>query len=75
VADEVYTLGTRAVARVAAALWVGCGAEDPLYESSMRFVDACATAAVPVATSFTPGSHDWALWDAEIQKVLAWLPL
>jgi diguanylate cyclase (GGDEF)-like protein/PAS domain S-box-containing protein len=26
VADQVFTLGTRAVARVAAALWIGCGA-------------------------------------------------
>ena len=49
--------------------------EDPLYDSNVRFVEACAPAAVPVTTSFTAGGHDWALWDQEIQKVLAWLPL
>jgi S-formylglutathione hydrolase FrmB len=27
-----------------------------------------------VATSFGPGAHDWAYWDARIQDVLAWLP-
>ena len=72
--DLFWLLGQTPVAELPA-LWVGCGAEDPLDESNVRFVDACATAAVPVTTSFTPGSHDWALWDAEIQKVLAWLPL
>jgi len=57
------------------ALWVGCGTEDPLYGQSVRFVEACASAEVPVTTSFVPGAHTWDLWDAQIQQVLAWLPL
>jgi len=57
------------------ALWVGCGTEDPLYGQSVRFVEACAAAEVPVTTSFVAGGHTWDLWDAQIQQVLAWLPL
>jgi len=30
---------------------------------------------VPLTTRFTPGEHDWAYWDAEIQQVLDWLPI
>jgi len=72
--DLFWLLGQTPIAHLPA-LWVGCGTEDPLYDSNVRFVEACATAAVPVTTSFTAGGHDWALWDQEIQKVLAWLPL
>jgi putative tributyrin esterase len=57
------------------AMWVGCGTEDPLYPDNERFAETCRRAGVAVTTSFTPGGHDWALWDQEIQKVLAWLPL
>ena len=57
------------------ALWVGCGTEDPLYGQSVRFAEACASAEVPVTTSFVAGGHTWDLWDAQIQEVLAWLPL
>jgi S-formylglutathione hydrolase FrmB len=28
-----------------------------------------------VTTDLRPGRHEWALWDAVIQDVLAWLPL
>jgi S-formylglutathione hydrolase FrmB len=72
--DLFWLLGQTPIAHLPA-LWIGCGTEDPLYDSNVRFVEACATAAVRVTTSFTAGGHDWALWDQEIQKVLAWLPL
>ena len=38
-------------------------------------VEACSGASVPVTSTFGPGEHDWAYWDATIQDVLAWLPL
>jgi putative tributyrin esterase len=56
-------------------LWVGCGTDDALYPSNERFVAACGDAGVAVTTSFVPGGHEWALWDVQIQEVLAWLPL
>ena len=27
-----------------------------------------------VTVDFRPGEHEWRLWDAQIQDVLAWLP-
>ena len=56
-------------------LWVGCGIDDPLHDSNVRFVEVCAAAGIDVATSFVDGEHEWGLWDREIQHVLAWLPL
>ncbi len=32
-------------------------------------------AGLALTTSFVPGVHEWGLWDAEIQRVLDWLPL
>jgi S-formylglutathione hydrolase FrmB len=57
------------------ALWVGCGSEDPLLDSSHRFVEAARAAGAEPRTRFEPGEHEWGLWDAAIQDVLAWLPL
>ncbi|MFI6266901.1 alpha/beta hydrolase [Micromonospora sp. NPDC051006] len=57
------------------ALYVACGTEDFLYEDNLRFVDAARGRGVPLTVDFSPGSHDWAYWDAKIQDVLAWLPL
>ena len=28
---------------------------------------------VDVTTDFRPGIHEWRLWDAQIQDVIAWL--
>ncbi|WP_432995237.1 alpha/beta hydrolase [Dactylosporangium sp. CA-233914] len=56
-------------------LYVACGTEDVLYESNVRFREACAQRGIPLTTDFSPGDHDWAFWDAQIRKVLAWLPL
>ncbi|TWH69877.1 hypothetical protein JD77_04892 [Micromonospora olivasterospora] len=30
---------------------------------------------MPLTVDFSPGTHDWAYWDAKIRDVLAWLPL
>ena len=40
-----------------------------------RFVQAAADRDVALVNHFGPGEHDWAYWDAQIQDVLAWLPL
>jgi S-formylglutathione hydrolase FrmB len=73
--NDIAWLLSRADRATLPALWVGCGTEDPLYADSERLVAACEADGIAVTTSFTPGGHDWSLWDEEIQKVLAWLPL
>ena len=73
--DDVRWLLEQAEPATLPALWVGCGTEDALYADNVRFVEACASAGIPVTTSFIPGEHEWGLWDQQIQQVLAWLPL
>jgi S-formylglutathione hydrolase FrmB len=72
--DPVALLG-RAERGTLPALYVCCGEQDPLIDDNHRFVAACADHGVPVMSSFAPGDHDWAYWDATIQDVLAWLPI
>jgi putative tributyrin esterase len=57
------------------ALHVSCGTEDRWYASSLRFAEAAAAAGIDVTTDFRPGGHEWPLWDAVIQDVIAWLPI
>lgn len=56
-------------------LYVACGTEDYLYESNVRFRDACAERGIPLTVDFSAGDHNWEFWDARIRDVLAWLPL
>lgn len=56
-------------------LYVSCGTEDELFPESLSFVDAARANGLDVTTDFGPGEHDWAYWDAAIQRVLDWLPL
>jgi S-formylglutathione hydrolase FrmB len=73
--DDLLALVGRADPATLPALYVGCGEQDELIGDNRAFVEACGGAAVPVTSSFGPGEHDWAYWDATIQDVLAWLPL
>ena len=52
-------------------LYACCGTEDVLLPGNHAFAAACDTAGVPLTTSWSPGEHDWAYWDSEIQEVLA----
>jgi putative tributyrin esterase len=73
--DDLFALLDRADAGPLPALYVGCGTEDELYDSSVRFSDAASATGADVHADFRPGEHEWGLWDATIQDVLAWLPL
>ena len=73
--DDLLALVSRADPAAVPALFVCCGEQDELIDGNRGFVEACATASLPVTASFGPGEHDWAYWDATIQDVLAWLPL
>jgi putative tributyrin esterase len=56
-------------------MYVSCGTEDErVLESNQTFVKAAEQAGIDLTVDFRPGEHEWGLWDAEIQKVLAWLP-
>ena len=54
-------------------LYVSCGRQDhPLYESALRFRDACASLNVPVIYHEEDGVHEWGLWGREVKH---WLEL
>ena len=44
------------------ALYVACGAGDPLIEHNRRFVAAAEGRVPSLTTDFGPGEHDWAYW-------------
>ena len=47
-----------------------CGTEDLLIEHNRRFVDAARASGLTVTTDFSPGEHEWGLWDAQLPAVL-----
>jgi S-formylglutathione hydrolase FrmB len=57
------------------ALYLACGTEDELLDDTRSFHQHLQTAKLPVTYRESPGLHDWAYWDAEIQRVLDWLPV
>jgi putative tributyrin esterase len=73
--DDLFALVAAADPGELPRLHVSCGTEDALIASSRRFVAVCDRAGIDVRSSFGPGEHEWGLWDARIQDVLAWLPL
>ncbi|QIG41951.1 esterase family protein [Nocardioides anomalus] len=56
-------------------LHVSCGTEDWLLRANRRFLAAAEARGVDVTADLRPGGHEWALWDAVVQDVIAWLPL
>lgn len=70
--DDLFELVRRPGARIP--LYVGCGTEDTgVWDGQERFVDEAREAGFPVTVDFRPGVHEWALWDAMVHDVLAWL--
>jgi len=55
-------------------LHITCGTEDRLLPDSQELARRAEAKGVDVTTDFPPGEHEWGLWDALIQDVIAWLP-
>jgi len=73
--DDLFALLGRHDAADLPQLYVGCGAEDHLVDGSRKLAAAAQRAGVDVRTDWRPGEHEWGVWDAMVQDVLAWLPL
>jgi putative tributyrin esterase len=56
-------------------LYQCCGTEDFLYEDNKSFKKFIEGTDFDYTYDEGPGTHEWAYWDAEIQKVLKWLPI
>jgi putative tributyrin esterase len=55
-------------------LYQWCGTEDFLYADNMNFREHTESLGLAVTYEEGPGGHEWSCWDAQIQRVLAWLP-
>ncbi|MGI5869016.1 MAG: alpha/beta hydrolase [Kiritimatiellia bacterium] len=77
--DNILSSARRLVEQTPKALWPKlyqfCGTEDHLYPTNITFKDFSRKIGLPVDYSEGPGGHTWDVWDNQIQKVLAWLPL
>ena len=54
-------------------LYLWCGTEDFLYRDTVEFRDHAVRLGLDVTYEEGPGIHEWACWDRQIQRVLAWL--
>jgi S-formylglutathione hydrolase FrmB len=56
-------------------LFLACGTEDVLLGDSRGFHEHLESLHYGHTYEESPGSHEWGYWDAQIQRVLNWLPL
>ena len=56
-------------------LFLSCGTEDALLPESRAFRDHLASTHLEATYEESPGTHEWGYWDAQIQRVLDWLPV
>jgi S-formylglutathione hydrolase FrmB len=57
------------------ALYLACGTEDELLADTRTFREHLEAVGLPVTYGESPGAHEWGYWDAQIQRVLEWLPV
>ncbi|QQE79914.1 alpha/beta hydrolase family protein [Alicyclobacillus sp. SO9] len=50
-----------------------CGTEDFLYDDNQKFRTACENSRLDYHYQESPGNHDWAYWDMQIQSVIDWI--
>ena len=56
-------------------LYLSCGTEDPLLEENRALHRHLESLDYEHTYGERSGNHEWGFWDAEIQRVLDWLPL
>jgi len=56
------------------ALYQWCGTEDFLFADNVRFREHTTSLGMATTSEQGPGGHEWSCWDAQIKRVLAWLP-
>jgi len=72
--DDLFALLSGVDPAVAPRLYVGCGTDEGLLlPANERLVGAARERGLDVRVDLRPGTHEWGLWDAQIQDVLAWL--
>lgn len=75
VESDLPTLAKRLPAAERPALWLDCGTEDDLLGDSRDFHAHLESLGYAHHYEEPPGSHEWGYWDAQIRRVIDWLPL
>lgn len=73
--NDVFCLARRIVeqGRPRPRLYQWCGTEDFLYADNVHFRAHTESLGLAVTYEEGSGGHEWSCWDAQIQRVLAWL--
>ena len=56
-------------------IYMACGTEDFLFSKNVAYKDLLTELGYDLTWECGPGVHNWAFWDAYIEKALNWLPL
>lgn len=56
-------------------VYLACGTDDAFITSTRALRDELVADGVALTYDEQPGGHDWDFWDAQIKKVIDWLPL
>ena len=74
--NDLFSLAAQMVqqGRSQSGLYQWCGTEDFLYADNTHFRKYMESLGLAVTYEEGPGGHEWSCWDAQIQRVLAWLP-
>lgn len=51
-------------------VYLDCGTEDPLLQSSRSFAEVLLARKIPHEYRQLPGGHNWVYWDVQVQEVL-----
>jgi len=57
------------------ALWLSCGTGDDIIGDTRAFHAHLGALGWRHHHEESPGGHDWAYWDGQIKRAIAWLPL
>ena len=56
-------------------IYIWCGTEDFLYAQNVTMKEHLESLDYDLTYEESAGDHQWYYWDAQIQRVLQWLPL
>jgi putative tributyrin esterase len=56
-------------------VYIWCGTEDFLYDLNITMKNHLEELQFDLTYEESPGDHQWKYWDAQIQRVLDWLPI
>lgn len=71
---DPFCLAEKVRAEIAPRIYLSCGTGDSLLGMTRSF-RARFRDKLDITYDEQPGAHEWAVWDAQIEKVLRWLPL